>query len=120
MLWSRTRAPGTPAFRRQRPIGPYVLDFYCAKARLAVAVDGMNHHAENRAQGDARRDALLRAQGVTVRRIAAAEVLSGVDDAADGIVRQAMEMIAATPLHHPSAGPSPPQAGEDSARPPRA
>jgi very-short-patch-repair endonuclease len=35
-LWSRlrARAPGTPVFRRQHPIGPYVLDFYCAKAAL--------------------------------------------------------------------------------------
>lgn len=35
-LWRvlRLRGPGLPVFRRQHPIGPYVLDFYCAKARL--------------------------------------------------------------------------------------
>jgi very-short-patch-repair endonuclease len=32
-----------PTFRRQHPIGPYVLDFYCAKARLAIEIDGMSH-----------------------------------------------------------------------------
>jgi very-short-patch-repair endonuclease len=37
----RARSPGAPAFRRQHPIGPYVLDFYCAKARFAVEIDGM-------------------------------------------------------------------------------
>ena len=43
-LWGRlrARAPGTPVFRRQHPVGPYVLDFYCGKARLAVEIDGMS------------------------------------------------------------------------------
>jgi very-short-patch-repair endonuclease len=42
-LWSRlrVRTPGMPAFSRQLPIGPYVLDFYCAKARLAIEIDGI-------------------------------------------------------------------------------
>jgi very-short-patch-repair endonuclease len=41
-LWTRLRErkPGAPVFRRQHPIGRYVLDFYCAKARLAVEIDG--------------------------------------------------------------------------------
>ncbi len=107
-----------PAFRRQHPIGPYVLDFYCAKARLAAEIDGMSHNVEDRPQRGARRDAWLRAQGVTVWRIAAADVLSGLDDAADGIMRLAAEMMEAEhPLHRPSAGPPPPQAGEDGAPP---
>jgi very-short-patch-repair endonuclease len=72
-LWSRlrARAPGMPAFRRQHPIGPYVLDFYCAKARLAVEIDGMSHDLGDRPQRDIRRDAWLGSQGVTVMRIPA-------------------------------------------------
>jgi very-short-patch-repair endonuclease len=40
-LWSRSQActPDMPVFRRQHPIGAYVLDFYCAKAWLAVGID---------------------------------------------------------------------------------
>jgi very-short-patch-repair endonuclease len=81
MLWSRlrTRQPGMSAFRRQHPIGPYVLDFYCAKARLAVEIDGMGHEVEDRPQRDTRRDAWLQSEGVTVTRIAAVDVLRGVD-----------------------------------------
>jgi very-short-patch-repair endonuclease len=58
-LWSRLRlrAPGLLAFRRQHPIGPYVLDFYCAKARLAVEIDGMSHDLGDRLERDVRRDA---------------------------------------------------------------
>src|SRR5271154_4532373 len=75
-LWSRlrTRGPGSPVFRRQHPIGPYVLDFYCAKARLAVEIDGIGHDMGGRPQRDERRDAWLKKHGVTVVRIPAAEV----------------------------------------------
>src|SRR4051794_14180146 len=42
-LWSRLRqrAPDRPTFRRQHPIGPFVLDFFCARAQLAIEVDGL-------------------------------------------------------------------------------
>jgi very-short-patch-repair endonuclease len=116
MLWSRlrNRAAGRPSFRRQHPIGPYVLDFHCAKARLAVEIDGISHDAEDRPQRDQRRDAWLEAQGVTVMRIAAAEAMAALDDTADGIVRTATAMIeerASRPLHHATRGPPPPLCG---------
>jgi very-short-patch-repair endonuclease len=40
-------------FRRQHPMGPYILDFYCAPARLAVEVDGIGH--DHQISRDARR-----------------------------------------------------------------
>ena len=94
-LWSRLRArsPGAPVFRRQHPIGPYVLDFYCAKARLAVEVDGIGHDMGDRPQRDLRRDAWLRAQGVSVMRIPASEVMRAIDEFVDSIVRAATAKI---------------------------
>ena len=80
-------------FRRQHPIGPYVLDFYCAKARLAVEIDGVSHDMGDRPQRDIRRDAWLKVHGVTVMRIPAAELTYGIDEAADAIVRMAAEML---------------------------
>ena len=53
----------------------YVLDFYCAEARLAVEIDGMSHDLGDRPQRDANRDAWLKARGLTVMRIAASEVI---------------------------------------------
>jgi very-short-patch-repair endonuclease len=90
-LWSRLRRrmPGKPVFRRQHPIGPYVLDFYCAKANLAVEIDGISHDMGNRPQHDERRDTWLRKHGMTVMRIPAAELLHDIDEAADAIVRMA-------------------------------
>jgi very-short-patch-repair endonuclease len=41
-----------PVFRRQHPIGRYVLDFYCAGARLAVEIDGLSHDLGDRPQRD--------------------------------------------------------------------
>ncbi len=95
MIWGRIKArtPGQPVFRRQYPIGVYVLDFYCAKAKLAVEIDGLAHTIGDRGLRDEARDAWLRTQGLDVLRIVAAEVLTDPDAAADGIVLYAMERL---------------------------
>jgi len=94
-LWKRlrTRLPGQPIFRRQHPIGPYVLDFYCAKARLAVEIDGISHTMADRPQRDERRDVWLKKHGVTVVHIPTGDLGRHIDEAADAIVRLAMEML---------------------------
>jgi very-short-patch-repair endonuclease len=89
----RQRAPGKPVFRRQHPIGPYVLDFYCAKAHLAVEIDGISHDMADRPERDERRDIWLKKRGVTVVRIPAADLSHGLDETADAIVRMAAERI---------------------------
>jgi very-short-patch-repair endonuclease len=84
LLWRRLRRRGLEGhrFRRQHPIGPYVLDFYCAESRLAVEVDGYSHGVADRPQHDARRDAwLLRDSGVRTLRLPARLVLSDMDGA---------------------------------------
>ena len=74
-------------FRRQYPIGPYVCDFYCDEARLAVEVDGRVH--ETRAEHDAVRDEYLRAQGVKVVRVSASLVSSDIETVLRLILREA-------------------------------
>ena len=72
LLWQVLRKkPGGLKFRRQHPIGPYVLDFYCEEARLAVEVDGAGHGTEAAVAYDAKRDAWLRRQGVRMLRLPA-------------------------------------------------
>ena len=80
-------------FRRQHPIGPYVLDFYCAKAHLAIEIDGISHGMGDRPRHDERRDAWLKKHGVAVMHITAAELTHSVDETADAIVRLATEML---------------------------
>ena len=62
-------------FRRQHPIGPYILDFYCASARLAIEVDGFAHDTAVAARHDERRQAWLAERGVAVLRFSAGDVL---------------------------------------------
>jgi very-short-patch-repair endonuclease len=93
LLWVRLRRreQGTLAFRRQHPVGPYILDFYCANARLCIEVDGASHSMGDRPQRDERRDSFLRAQGIEVVRIAASYVLEDPEQATDWIRRLAFD-----------------------------
>ena len=67
-------------FRKQHPVGPYVLDFYCDAAKLAIEVDGSSHGFGDRPERDERRDAWLAAQGIATLRLPAALILRDVDD----------------------------------------
>jgi very-short-patch-repair endonuclease len=62
-------------FRRQHPIEPYILDFYCPAARIAVEIDGEGHGHPERARHDASRDSWLASQDIRVLRFAAKDVL---------------------------------------------
>lgn len=59
-------------FRRQHPIGPYILDFYCALAKLCIEVDGPAH--EDRRDKDQRRTAWLEREGIRVLRFSVDEI----------------------------------------------
>jgi very-short-patch-repair endonuclease len=80
-------------FRRQHPVGPYVLDFYCAKARLAIEIDSASHDMGDRPERDVRRDAWLEKRGVTMVRIVANDLTRKIDEAADAIVRMAAARV---------------------------
>ena len=66
------------SFRRQHPLGPYIVAFYCAHLLLVVDVDG-GQHAEQRKQADERRTQWLAEKGVTVVRYWNNEVLSNLE-----------------------------------------
>jgi very-short-patch-repair endonuclease len=59
-------------FRRQHAVGIYILDFYCAAARLCVEIDGPSH--DGRADYDARRTSWLNEQGIRVLRFTVDDV----------------------------------------------
>lgn len=77
-------------FRRQHPLGPYILDFYCDTAKLCVEIDGYSHGTGPHPRRDDRRDAWLRERNVTTLRISASLVLRDVDDAV-ATIRQVLE-----------------------------
>ena len=88
LLWSRlrVRAPGRPAFRRQHPLGPYILDFYCPKASLAIEIDGQGHGMGDRPERDVARQDFLERQGLRVLRYHASEVMTDPNGVAQSIV----------------------------------
>lgn len=81
ILWRalRRRTLAGFRFRRQHPVGPYVLDFYCPEARLALEVDGAAHDHPVQATRDDHRTAWLAERGIQVLRLPAREVLRGDD-----------------------------------------
>ena len=87
MLWQILRtAPGGHKFRKQHPAGPYVLDFFCARANLAIEVDGIAHDMGDNPARDARRDAWLEEHRIDALRIAALDVLRDPNAVATAIV----------------------------------
>jgi very-short-patch-repair endonuclease len=108
MLWQLFRArPEGLKFRRQHPVGPYVVDFCCLSAKLVVEVDGMAHDMGTNPKRDEIRTKFLKENGYRVLRVSAQRVLADAVGTAQAIVARA-----ASPLHHPSDGP-PPRSGEE-------
>ncbi len=89
-LWAhlRLRQVHGHKFRRQRPIGPYIVDFICLEEHLVIEVDG-SHHLE-RALLDARRDDYLESLGFRVLRFWDNQVLKETD-AIIQVIAQALE-----------------------------
>jgi very-short-patch-repair endonuclease len=94
--------------RRQHPIGPYVLDFYYPRLRLAIEVDGMAHECEDQAALDLARDRWLRRAGVRTLRIQAWAVRDDLDKVLDRIEQVTRRLAAGTPIgpsgHFPREG----------------
>ena len=67
-------------FRRQKPIGPYIVDFFCTSAKLIVELDGSQHNEPGNRQADEARDIALTNLGYTVLRFSNHEVDTQFDE----------------------------------------
>ncbi len=85
-LWAqlRHRQLGGHRFRRQRPIGKYIVDFVCLESRLVVELDGGQHQESGRY--DAARTAELNGLGFTVIRFWNNQVLTEIDGVKEAIL----------------------------------
>lgn len=91
-LWERLRAGrlNRLKFRRQHPVGPFILDFFHAETRLAIEVDGGMHNSEAQIDHDRRRTAWLGERGIKVVRLRAEDVRDRLDAVIDfilGVIR---------------------------------
>jgi very-short-patch-repair endonuclease len=76
-------------FRKQHPVGPVVLDFYCSSCKLVVEVDGAVH--EQQAEYDQARTEQLNAYGYTVVRFRNEEVFTALPSVLERILAAAAE-----------------------------
>ncbi|HWU49682.1 MAG TPA: endonuclease domain-containing protein [Asticcacaulis sp.] len=81
------------AFRRQHPVGPYIADFYCAKVKLIIEVDGLIHERDDHPQRDERRDQWFAAQGIETMRIPASDIMADAHNVSDGVLRYVRERL---------------------------
>jgi very-short-patch-repair endonuclease len=94
MLWRvlRNRQLGGLRFRRQHPIGPFFVDFFCCSCGLAIELDGASHNTPEALRADERRDRFLAREGVRVIRFLNSEVRTNLDGVLQEIFRAATGM----------------------------
>jgi very-short-patch-repair endonuclease len=93
ILWSILRSHQIAGlrFRRQQPIGPYIVDFYCASAKLVIELDGDQHGADHVVLYDEDRTQWLTEQGYCVLRFPNADVFRNRQNIIDSIMHHLEE-----------------------------
>ncbi len=102
-LWHAMRAKQIDGlrFRRQHPIGAYIVDFVCLEKRLIVEVDGGHHTEEAQIAHDQRRDRWLAAEGYRIIRVPNMEVFSNISGVVDAICVELLAMPSVRSEGHP-------------------
>jgi very-short-patch-repair endonuclease len=90
-LWSYLRKNRFSEFRfrRQQPIGPYIVDFFCAESRLVVELDGESH--THRGKADIERDEYMEKQGLEIVRVWDSQFFENPDGIVELILRKCCE-----------------------------
>jgi len=99
-LWKNLKAKQLEEykFRRQEPIGSYIVDFVCHAKRIVIEVDGGQHSMERERDGE--RDRWLRGQGYSVLRFWNNEVLGNIE----GVLEVVRDRLKHPPLTPPIKG----------------
>ncbi|OLC19373.1 MAG: DUF559 domain-containing protein [Chloroflexi bacterium] len=87
LIWSRLRGRKVDGwkFRRQQPIGPYFVDFYCPAAKLIVEIDGPAHQGDATWAYDLRRQAWLETEGHRMLRISVSQISRDLNEVIETI-----------------------------------
>jgi len=99
LLWSRLRRKQILGvqFYRQKPIGPFIVDFHAPAAGLVIEVDGGQHYEEEHRRRDAERDAALVTLGLLVLRFDNLQVLKELDAVVEQIFMMIKERVKSPP-----------------------
>ena len=83
-------------FSRQKVLGKYIVDFYSAKAKLIIELDGSQHYEEASIRYDSKRTEYLESFGLTIIRIPNNEISTNFDNVClyiDKVVRQSLSQL---------------------------
>ena len=82
-------------FTRQKVLGKYIADFYCAKAKVVIELDGSQHYEEEGLLNDEKRTAYLEEFGIKVIRISNLDILKKFEGACyyiDSVIKQSLKL----------------------------
>ncbi|MGN0520440.1 MAG: endonuclease domain-containing protein [Candidatus Fimenecus sp.] len=84
-------------FQRQKVIDNYIVDFYCAKARLVIELDGGGHYTGEQMQYDANRTEILEKYGLKILRICNLEIDNNFYNVCEYIDREVKQSLPQSP-----------------------
>jgi very-short-patch-repair endonuclease len=88
-LWFQFLRTAPVKFRKQRPAGWYILDFYCPEKKLVIEVDGAHHYTEEGLEYDRIRTNYLESCGLKVVRFANRDVMTNLS----GVAQKILEVL---------------------------
>jgi len=99
-LWVKIRMKQLKGYQfyRQKPIGDYIVDFYCPKVKLVIEVDGSQHFSDEMTEYDRIRDEYLNSLGLRVLRFTNIEVLTNIEGIIESIIENMQEIPLTPPL----------------------
>jgi len=86
-LWTKIRRKQVKGYQfyRQKPIGDYIVDFFCPRAKLVIEVDGSQHFSDEMTEYDRIRNEYLSSLGLRVLRFTNADVLAHIERVVESI-----------------------------------
>ena len=87
LLWSKLKGKQLKGmqFYRQKILGRYIVDFYCAAAKLVIEVDGGQHYTDDGRTRDTLRDTYMNGLGLKVLRFSDTDVLTNIEGVVEHI-----------------------------------
>ncbi|TAK80705.1 MAG: endonuclease domain-containing protein [Betaproteobacteria bacterium] len=90
-LWYEFLSSHQEKFTRQKPLGHYIADFYCAHRRLAIELDGDSHFTDDGRRHDEKRTASPALDGIRIIRFANSDVMAHFE-AVCGCIEEALKV----------------------------
>ena len=99
-LWSKLKMKQLNGYQfyRQKPIGNYIVDFYCTSAKMVIEIDGSQHFYDDGLEHDKERDAYFNNLGLKALRFTSVDVLKNLEGVIDKILENMNEIPLVPPF----------------------